>query len=110
MDQCAYGRMSQKPTTILTNLTLGQWKPKGLTGNGRCKVGKCAGTTGNARGNKGHAEQTVPSSKEKRPDQGEKAGGRWDFTKQAVVNAVAAGLVEEITKAAIKGREEGMQI
>ena len=106
VDQCAYGRLSQKPTTILTNLTQGQWNPQGQTGNGRCKVGTCAGTAGNARGDKRHAEQTVPNTKEKRPSQGARKGGRWDFTKQAVVNAVAAGLVQEITEAAIKGKEE----
>jgi len=106
VDQCAYGRLSQKPTTILTNLTQGQWNPRGVTGNGRCKTGACAGTAGNVRGDRRHAEQTVPNTKERRPGQGAKTGGRWDYTKQAVVNAVAAGLVEEITRAAIKGREE----
>ena len=63
-------------------------------------MGACAGTAGNVRGDKRHAEQTVPNTKERRPwpGQGAKTGGRWDYTKQAVVNAVAAGLVEEITR------------
>jgi hypothetical protein len=106
VDQCAYGRKSQKPTTILTNLTQKQWTPTGITGNGRCKVGTCAGTVNNNKGDRRHAEQTVPNSKERRPGQGEKTRGRWDFTKQAVVNAVAERLVREITRAAIKRKGE----
>lgn len=91
VDQCAYGRKSQKPTKIMTNLTQDQWDPRGSTGKGRCRIQHCAGTKRNEQGNRQHEEQTVPNSKEKRPKQGKKVGGRWEYTKQAVVNAVAAG-------------------
>ena len=75
-----------------------------MTGTGRCETGKCEGTKGNKPGDRRHAEQTVPNSKERRPSQGQRTGGRWDFTKEAVVNAVAESLVTEITRAAIKER------
>ena len=100
VDQCAYGRKSQKPTCILTNLKT--WTPKGQTGNGRCVIRECGGTKDNQQGDRRHAEQTVPNSKERRPTQGQKTGGRWDFTKEAVVNAVAESLVTEIMEAAIR--------
>ena len=103
VDQCAYGRKSKKPTTILTNLET--WKPVGATGNGRCKIGRCTGTRGNEVGDNRHAEQTVPNSKEKRPSQGERTGKRWDYIRQAVVNAVEENLVQEIMRAAIHERE-----
>ena len=98
-DQCAYGRLSQKPTGIPTNLK--DWAPRGLTGNGRCNPGQCAGTVGNAAGSREHKEQTVPNSKEKRPSQGQRTGARYDYVKEAVTNAVAAPLVQEIMEAAI---------
>ena len=104
VDQCTYGRKSQKPTKILTNIS--QWKPMGCTGTGRCVTGKCAGTIGNRKGERGHAEQTIPSVKSKRPDQGAKIGGKRERTREAVVNEVAAGLVCEIVRAA--RREEGL--
>lgn len=103
VDQCAFGRLSKKPTRILTNIK--EWEPAGQTGNGRCKQGRCAGTAGNEEGNRAHKEQTVPNSKEKRPSQGERNAGRWDFTKEAVVNAVAEALVTEILGAAISARD-----
>lgn len=102
VDQCAYGRKSQKPTNILTNMTREQWTPGGRTGDGRCKIGKCAGTSGNAKGDRRHEEQTVPNSKERRPSQGEKQGGRREYTGEAVVNAVAADLVQEVVRAAMR--------
>ena len=40
-----------------------------------------------------------------RPSQGERTGGRWDYVKEAVTNAVAEQLVTEIAAEAI--REEG---
>ena len=104
VDQCAYGRKSQKPTKILTNLQ--RWEPAGMTGNGRCEIGKCAGTRKNGRGDNAHEEQTVPNSKKTRPAQGVKQGGRWDYTKEAVTNAVAADLTQEVMRAAIQAREE----
>ena len=103
VDQCAFGRLSKKPTRILTNIQ--EWEPAGLTGNGRCKQGQCAGTAGNEKGDRAHKEQTVPNSKEKRPSQGERNAGRWDFTKEAVVNAVAEALVTEILGAAVTARD-----
>jgi hypothetical protein len=102
VDQCAYGRRSQKPTSILTNLQ--NWTPKGRTGNGKCKLGACGGTEHNERGDGRHEEQTVPNSKDRRPKQGEKHAGRWDFTKEAVTNSVAEELVAEIMKTAMVER------
>jgi hypothetical protein len=103
VDQCAYGRRSQKLTRILTNIK--DWTPTGITGNGRCITGKCTGTASNARGDRRHLEQTVPNSKERRPSQGNRTRGRWDFTREAVVNAVEAKLVQEIIRAAILEKE-----
>ena len=97
VDQCAYGRASQKPSRILHNT---RWEPRGITGNGRCSTGRCAGTKGNRPGSAAHKEQTIPASKEKRPDQGALTDGRRDFTLKAVVNAVADQLVQEIFRAA----------
>ena len=104
VDQCAYGRRSQKPTRILTNLR--RWIPAGSTGNGKCIIGKCAGTRTNAPGDRRHEEQTVPNSKARRPKQGEKNKHRWDYTREAVVNPVAEDLIKEIIGAAIEGKEE----
>jgi hypothetical protein len=97
VDQCAYGRASQKPTQILHNI---QWKPEGTTGNGRCSAGRCEGTKGNAPGNRRHKEQTIPATKDRRPDQGALTAGKRDLTLKAVVNAVAPQLVQEIYGAA----------
>jgi hypothetical protein len=100
VDQCAYGRKSQKPTGILTNVSA--WRPEGNTqSSGRCAAGRCAGTLGNAPGDTRHAEQTVPNSKDRRPDQGALIRGKREFTREAVVNAVAPGLVREIVRAAL---------
>lgn len=109
VDQCAYGRKSQKPTYILTNIK--GWKPRGLTGSGRCVLGTCAGTLGNSRGDARHAEQTVPNSKDRRPDQGALVGGRRERTREAVVNEVVPGLVTEIVAAALQqyGAAQGLK-
>ena len=98
VDQCAYGRLEMKPTKILHNLK--HWNPRGLTGDGRCRTGVCAGTKGNPRGVKCHRKQTIPKTKDKRPDQGELVRGKREFTLKAVVNAVEAKLVQEIVEAA----------
>ena len=103
--QCAYGRRSQKPTCILTNLH--RWEPRGRTGNGRCQVGKCGGTEGNKKGDRAHMEQTVPNSNQRKPSQGERSGGRWDFVKEAVTNAVADELTVEIARAAMLEGKRG---
>ena len=42
---CAYGHWIMKPTHIWTNM---QWKPVGLTGDGRCKAGVCKAGKQNA--------------------------------------------------------------
>ena len=99
IDQCAYGRRAQKPTYIMTNIA--HWTPKGITGNGRCKIAVCAGTRGNVAGDRRHKEQTVASHKSRRVGQGEKVGGRREFTRDAVINAVEAGLIQEIAAAAM---------
>ena len=96
IDRCAYGRLEQKPTIILTNI--GGWKPKGSTGNGRCKGGKCTGTV-TASGRTAHLKQTVANSKEKRVDNGKKTGGRYEWTTKAVVNALEEDLLREIIQA-----------
>ena len=98
VDQCAYGRKSMKPTIILTNIQC--WVPRGCTGNGKCKVGKCAGTIGNAPGDRAHAEQTVPNHKSKRPSQGAMIKGKREYKLEAVKNAVAPELPREILRAA----------
>ena len=96
IDRCAFGRLEQKPTIILTNI--GGWRPTGSTGNGRCKGGKCTGTV-TASGRTAHLKQTVANSKEKRVDNGKKTGGRYEWTTKAVVNALEEGLLREIIQA-----------
>jgi hypothetical protein len=64
VDQCAYGRMSQKPTRVLTNVK--GWQPEGLTGTGRCVVGKCAGTKGNRSNDRKHKELVVATDPDRR--------------------------------------------
>lgn len=104
IDQCAYGRLAQKPTSILTNVN---WSPKGTHSlNGRCVIGVCAGTKHNKPGDKDHAEQIQPSRPAKRPYQGRKnSKGLREFTRDAIVNGVQAELVQEIYNAvkAMKG-------
>jgi hypothetical protein len=102
VDQCAFGRTSQKPTGILTNIA--GWSPKGATGKGRCIVGRCAGTRDNKPGDKRHETQTVANSRERRQSQGALIGGRREFARQAVTNQVAPGLVKEIVEAAQRDR------
>ena len=93
IDRCAYGREEQKPTVILTNIS--QWQPKGTTGNGRCRAGQCTGRRGRA-GRTTHPRQTIAQSKARRVDQGGKEGGRREWTRQAVVNALEEPLLEEV--------------
>ena len=85
---------------ILTNIAA--WNPKGITGNGRCKIGVCAGTLGNAPGDRRHLEQTVPNDRSRRPSQGAKTQGRREHKMEAVKNAVEADLVTEITQLVLK--------
>jgi hypothetical protein len=97
VDQCAYGRLAQKPTKILTNVG---WRPRGLTGNGRCKVGRCSGTWGNtpgAVGSRRHKQQTVTNEAERQTRVGEQAKGKkGDYSMEAAKNRVAPMLVQEI--------------
>ena len=60
VDQCAYGRGEQKPSTVMTNYP---WEPKGVTGTGRCVIGECGGTTGNTPGDRRHTNRVVQASK-----------------------------------------------
>ena len=96
IDRCAYGRLEQKPTIILTNIQ--GWRPKRSTGHGRCKGGRSTGTVA-ASGRTAHLKQTVANSKEKRVDNGKKTGGRYEWTTKAVVNALEEGLLREIIQA-----------
>ena len=96
IDRCAYGRMEQKPTIILTNIA--GWRPRGSTGNGRCKGGRCTGTV-TASGRTAHPRQTVANNKSKRVDNGGKTGGRYEWTTKAVVNALERNLLKEIIQA-----------
>ena len=93
IDRCAYGREEQKPTVILTNRK--DWTPRGRTGNGRCKAGSCTGLRTQA-GKTKHPRQTMPSSKERRLDTGDKVGGRREHAEKAVKNALEQELVEEM--------------
>ena len=95
IDRCAYGRLEQKPTIILTNIR--DWRPKGSTGHGRCKGGRCTGTVAASRA--AHPKQTVANSRERRVDNGEKTGGRYEWTTKAVVNALEEDLLREIIQA-----------
>ena len=81
IDRCAYGRREKKPTKILTNRPA--WIPKGRTGNGRCKAGKCTGWL-TSSGQTEHPGQTCPNNKEKKLDTGEKKGGKCEKAQKAV--------------------------
>jgi hypothetical protein len=81
IDRCAYGRREKKPTKILTNRPA--WVPKGRTGNGRCKAGKCTGWL-TSSGQTEHPGQTCPNNKEKKLDTGEKKGGKCEKAQKAV--------------------------
>ena len=95
IDRCAYGRREKKPTKIMTNRPA--WKPKGRTGNGRCRAGKCTGWL-TPSGQTEHPGQTCPNSKEKGLDTGDKRGGRNEKAQKAVKNALEGELIEEMYK------------
>ena len=48
----------------------------------------------------------MPNSRERRPDQGQIIHGRRELTREAVVNEVAPGLVQEIVRAVMGSDEE----
>lgn len=93
IDRCAFGREEQKPTVILTNRK--DWTPRGRTGNGRCKAGSCTGSRTRS-GRTKHPRQTIPGSKERRLDTGDKVKGRRELAEKAVKNALEQELVEEM--------------
>ena len=86
----------QKPTKIMTNRE--GWVPRGRTGNGRCSAGRCTGkrmTSGRTE----HPSQTVPNGKERDLDLGGRRGGRRQWSRKAVKNALELELVKEILDA-----------
>jgi hypothetical protein len=92
---CAYGRREKKPTKVTTNRPA--WIPKGRTGNGRCKAGRCTVYVWlTPSGQREHPGQTCPNSKEKKLDTGAKRGGRNEKAQQAVKNALEEELIEEM--------------
>ena len=101
VDQCAYGRMAKKPTIILTNIP---WTPRGITGNGRCHISKCAGTMNNdprAPGAREHNQQTVADATTRRTRMGTTdKGKKGEYSVEAAKNRVETMLVQEILTAA----------
>ena len=85
IDGCAYGRREKKPTKIMTNRPA--WTPKGRTGNGRCRAGRCTGRL-TPSGQTEHPSQTCSNSKEKSLDTGNKREGRNEKAQKAVKNAL----------------------
>jgi hypothetical protein len=108
VDQCAYGRKCKKPTRILTNIM--NWEPKGLTGNGRCKILKCGGTSMNKAGpGQGkHEQQMISKDPARKPREGERMGqgNRREYSVKAGKNLVRAELVQEIVRAAVASKKE----
>ena len=98
IDRCAYGRREKKPTKILTNRPA--WIPRGRTGNGRCKAGKCTGWL-TSSGQTEHPGQTCPNTKEKKLDTGEKKGGKCEKAQKAVKNALEEELIAEMYEMAL---------
>jgi len=105
VDQCAFGRLEQKPTKILTNI---DWLPEGITSKpGCCVLGECAGTRGNSPGGSKHRGRIVQDSRAWRSDGTEniRAAGRRGLDPKAYNNGVACPLVQEIVRAAIAMRD-----
>ena len=102
------GRKCKKPTSILTNIK--SWKPKGITGSGRCKTLTCGGTKNNkpGKGQGRHEQQMIATDPKRKPREGEKITGtnRREYSVKAGKNLVAAGLVQEIIRAAIQEKEQ----
>jgi hypothetical protein len=95
IDRCAYGRRSQKPTNILHNTP---WIPRGTTGNGMCAAGKCTGRLTPA-GKTKHPEQSIPDKHCNTVSRGQKRKGRYEYTRDAAINAIEVPLLEEILTA-----------
>ena len=98
VDQCAYGREAQEPTTIMTNIP---WTPQGWTSTGRCVMGRCAGTLNNPEGIQTHTRQTMDSTKERRTTAGGKQKAGKNITRDEAEREVAPALVQEIMTAAL---------
>ena len=103
VDQCAYGRGEQKPSTVMVNYP---WEPKGMTGTGRCVTGRCGGTTGNTPGDRRHTNRVVQASKTWNGGVGDgtTADQRGGLSTQAKKNEVEGSLVRELVRAAITER------
>ena len=101
VDQCAWGREEQKPSIVMTNY---RWLPKGLTGTGRCVVGKCGGTTGNTPGDRRHTNRVVQASRAWNGGVGDgtTSDQRGGLSVQAKKNEVEGDLVRELVRAAIE--------
>ena len=93
IDRSTYGRREKKSTNILTNRPA--WVPKGRTGNGRCKAGKCTGWL-TSSGQTEHPGQTCPNNKEKELDTGEKKGEKCEKAQKAVKDALEEELIAEM--------------
>ena len=106
VDQCAYGRGEQKPSIVMTNCP---WEPKGMTGTGRCVVGECGGTTGNAPRDRRHTNRVVQASKTWNGGVGDgtTADQRGGLSVQAKKNEVEGDLVRELVRAAIAEQAKG---
>ena len=100
VDQCAYGRGEQKPSTVLTNCP---WEPRGATRTGRCVLGRCGGTTGNEPGDRRHTNRVARASKAWNGGVGDgtTADQRGGLSAQAKKNEVEGSLVRELVRAAI---------
>jgi hypothetical protein len=95
IDRCAYGRKAQKPTNILHNT---QWIPVGTTGNGNCLAGACTGWKTES-GKTKHPEQSLPDTKDRAVSRGTKRKGRYEYSRDAAINAIEVPLLEEILNA-----------
>ena len=82
------------------------WTPRGQTGTGKCKIMECAGTANNKKGDKRHEQQTATTRTGAHTTMGETTQGKREFNRDAAVNAVAAGLVQEIAQAAFESRDK----
>jgi hypothetical protein len=111
VDQCAYGRKCKKPTRIMTNIP--GWRPKGMTGTGRCKITICGGTKNNEAGPKQgqHEQQMITSDPARKPREGNRVGegNRREYSVKAGKNLVQAELIQEIVRAAIKDKGHGIR-
>ena len=80
----------------------------GLTGGGRCVIGKCGGTLGAVKGTPGagrHSQQTVTNERDRRTRVGEvPKGQKGEYSVEAAKNMVAPMLVQEILRAALSQR------